>query len=125
MGASQTITYGQDRRPTLIYTFSKECPYCQENWRAMRSLQAFAPRQLRIVYIDTQLDIFDPKYLATNGIGQSVLLVELYPTVAYAYDARLMPQILLVDANGRVQWSHVGELAPSDVSQALSLIKHD
>jgi hypothetical protein len=125
MGASQTITYGQDPRPTLVYTFSKGCRYCKENWRAIRSLQSLAPRQLRIVYIDTQLDIFDLKYLATNGIGQSLLLVELYPTVAYAYDARLMPQILLVDANGRVQWSHVGELAPSDVSQALSLIKHD
>jgi hypothetical protein len=52
-GAPQAIVYGQDRHPTLVYTFSKECGYCQENWRAMRSLQALAPTRLRIVYIDT------------------------------------------------------------------------
>ena len=125
MGASQAITYGQDPRPTLVYTFSKECGYCKENWRAMRSLQALVPRQLRIVYIDTQLDIFDSKYLAANGIGQSVLLVLLSPATVFAYDARAVPQLLLVDRDGRVQWSHMGELAPADVSKALSLIEHD
>ena len=124
-GATQSIIYGQDPRPTLIYTFSKECIYCQENWHSMRSLQTLAPRRLRIVYVDTVLDIFTPEYLVANGIGQSVLLVQLSPTAAFSYDARLMPQLLLVDRDGRVQWSHVGELAPGDVSKALSLIEHD
>jgi len=91
----------------------------------MRSLQTLAPRRLRIVYVDTVLDTFTPEYLAANGIGQSVLLVQLSPAAAFSYDARLMPQLLLVDRDGRVQWSHVGELAPGDVSKALSLIEHD
>ena len=125
-GTPQAVAYGQDPRPTLVYTFTKECPHCQQNWLAMRSLQALVPRQLRIVYIDTQGDVFGPKYLAANGIGQSVLFVEfLSPEVRIAYDARAVPQLLLVDHNGRVQWSHIGELAPNDVSKAVSLIGHD
>ena len=124
-GAPLAIAYGQDLRPTLVYTFSKECGYCQENWRAMRSLQALAPSRLRIVYIDTVRDLFTLKYLAANGIQQSTLLVQLSPAAAIAYDARVMPELVLVDHDGRVQWSHVGELAPVDISKALSFIEHD
>ena len=121
-GAPQAVVYTQDRRPTLVYTFSMECGYCQQNWRAMRSFQVLAPRQLRIIYIDTVGDLFTPKYLAAVGIGRSALLVKLSQATAFAYDARAMPQLILVNRDGRVQWSHVGELATADISSALSLI---
>jgi hypothetical protein len=124
-GAPQTIVYKQDRHPTLIYTFSQKCGYCEENWRAMRSLQALVPRSLRIVYIDPLRELFTPEYLAATGIGESVLLVQLSPAAEFAYNARAVPQLLLVDHDGRVQWSHVGELASRDISKALSLIEHD
>jgi len=122
-GASQAIAYGQDQRSTLIYTFSKGCEYCKENWRAMHSLQTLAPGRLRIVYVDTLLDVFTPKYLADNGIERSALLVQLSPASEFLYAARLVPQAVLVDHEGRVRWSHVGELDRADVSKALSLIK--
>lgn len=125
LGAAHTIAYGQDRNSTLVYAFTKECGYCQQNWHAMRSFQALSPHQLRIVYVDTQGDTFTPEYLAASGIGQSVLLVQLSPAAAVEYDARAVPQLLLVDHDGRVKWTHVGELAPGDVSKAVSLIEHD
>ena len=124
-GAQQVIDYDHDPRPTLVYTFSKGCPHCQQNWHAMRSLQALGPRRLRIVYIDYDGDAFTPKYLADNGIGESVLLVELSPVVAGIYNSRGVPQLLLVDQHGRVEWSHLGELARSDISKARSLIERD
>lgn len=124
-GAPETVVYGQDRRPTLIYTFSERCGYCQENWELMRSLQALAPSQLRIIYIDTMHDLFTRKYLNANNIEQSSLLVELSPGDAFVYDARAVPQLILVGRDGRVQWSHVGELGPSDLSEVLSLIQRD
>ncbi|MGH9482063.1 MAG: TlpA family protein disulfide reductase [Terriglobales bacterium] len=123
LGNPQRIAYQGDRRPTLVYTFTKECPHCQENWRVMRIVQAMAPSRLRIVYIDTG-DQFAPKYLAENGIAKSVLLTQLSST-ALAYNARVVPQLVLLDRNGRVQWAHLGGLAPSDISRALSLIEHD
>jgi hypothetical protein len=78
----------------------------------MRSFQSLAPRRLQIVYLDAQRDTFTPEYLAARGIGKSVLLVQLpSPAVAYAYDARAVPQLLLMDNRGRVRWSHIGELS--------------
>jgi hypothetical protein len=99
------------------------CLYCQQNWRAMRSLQALAPRRLRIVYIDDNGDVFTSRYLAENGIGQSALLVELSPLAAGIYNARAVPQLLLVDQHGSVQWSHLGKLAASDISKVRLLIE--
>ncbi len=125
LGNTRTIAYGKDFRPTVIYTFTKECGYYQHNWRAMHSLQALSPGRLRIVYVDTNQDIFTPEYLTANGMGQSVLLVHLSRGSAVPYDARAVPQLVLVGHDGRVQWSHVGELVPADVSKALSLIEQE
>lgn len=88
----------------------------------MRSLQGFAADKARIVYVDTQ-DKFESQYLAESGIGKSVLLVQLSPGAAVNYEARAVPQLVLVGLDGRVQWSHIGELAPSDVSKIRSLIE--
>jgi hypothetical protein len=123
-GAPQAILYGGDSRPTLIYSFSMRCRFCGENWRAMRPLQAIAPLRLRIVYIDIVRDKVTPEYLAESGIGQSVVLDQVSPTVAFRYNARAVPQLILVGHDGRVQWSHIGELASTDVTEALSLIEH-
>lgn len=125
-GKPRTIFYEQDHRPTLVYMFTKRCPFCQDNWRAMRLLQALVPDRLRIVYVDTSGDAFTQQYLDDTGIGTSVLLVDLSSqVVAMTYEARAVPQLVLVNHAGRVQWSHVGELARSDISTALSLIVHD
>ncbi len=68
-GAEQTVDYGQDRRPTLIYSFTSQCPFCRVSWGAMRSLQALAPGRLRIVYIDANGDRITQRYLIESGIG--------------------------------------------------------
>jgi hypothetical protein len=125
IGATQNITFGQDRRPTLFYSFEMECPHCRENWRAMRALQALAPNLLRIIYIDIAQETLTPEYLTSSGIGQSVALVRLLPPVATAYDARAVPLLLMVDSDGQVQWSHMGELSATDVSKAVSFVKRD
>jgi hypothetical protein len=124
-GAQQVIDFDHDPRPTLVYTFSTRCPHCQQNWRAMRSLQVLAPRRLRIVYIDDNGDAFTPNYLAETGIGQSLLFVELSRRAAGSYNSRGVPQAVLVDQHGRVEWSHFGEMASSDISKARSLIERN
>jgi hypothetical protein len=121
-GALQAISYESDQRHTLIYTFTKNCGSCQENWRAMKPFQA---RRERMIYIDTDDDKFTTQYLSESGIGRSVILVKLSPGSEAAYDARAVPRLLLVNHDGRVQWSHVGALASGDVSKALSLIEHN
>jgi|SRR6185437_5239855 len=42
------IGYGRDPRATLVFTFTKECPECQESWQALRTAQSLSPSSLRI-----------------------------------------------------------------------------
>lgn len=125
MGSWQVIVYGRDPRPTLVYTFSAGCGFCKENWHAMRPLQTLAPGRLRIVYIDADPDLFTPEYLASTGIGRSMLLVHLSRLSEFAYDARAVPQLILVGRDGKVEWAHLGELVPGDLAELGSLIGHD
>jgi len=53
----------------------------------------------------------------------AVLLVNLSPGSPDAYAARAVLQLLLIKLAGRVQWSHVGEIAPSDITQARALVE--
>lgn len=68
-GAERAVVYGHDPRPTLVYTFTMECPHCQRNWRAMRSIQALAPNRLRIVYVDTTDNLFTYNILPQKGLS--------------------------------------------------------
>ncbi len=122
-GVVQSVTFGEDPRPTLFYSFTRGCPFCQDNWRAMRTLQSLAPKSLRIVYIDTAPDTFTPEYLTESGIGESLVLVKLIPPVDSAYDPRAVPQLLLVDSQARIQWAHMGEVSSSEVSGVVALVK--
>ncbi len=120
-GRTQTISYTSETRPTLIYTFSKDCPHCLQNWQSMRSLQAVEPSRLRVVYVDTA-DKLTPDYLHDNGMEGSILLHRLDPQSALAYQARLVPQLELLDQSGRVLWSKIGELASADVAHVESIV---
>jgi hypothetical protein len=124
-GATQSVSFGEDRRPTLFYSFTMGCLACRESWRAMHTLQELAPNSLRIIYIDAAHETLTPEYLGTSGIGQSLVLVKLLPPVDSAYDARGVPQLLLTDSKGRIQWAHMGQLSMNDVSGMLSLVKRD
>lgn len=123
-GGQQAVLYGRDLRPTAVYTFSKDCPHCEHNWRAMRALQALSPRRLHIVYVDTA-EVLTPRYLKSSGIGGAVVFAHLAPVAALAYEARAVPQLEILDGNGRVQWARLGELNPSDITQALGMIEND
>lgn len=90
----------------------------------MRSLQALVPQRLRSVYVD-RVDRLTSDYLAANGIGDSVVFFRLSPVPALAYEARLVPQLELLDRDGTVQWSHAGELTPADVARAQAMIESD
>jgi hypothetical protein len=122
-GVTQTVDYAYDRRPTLVYAFSRGCGACEQSWAAMRPLQTLAPSRLQIVYLHTSGDAFTPDYLTRTGIGQSMMLVELAPGAPYVYDARAVPQLLLVDPHRRLRWSHLGAVRPANVSSALTMIK--
>jgi hypothetical protein len=121
-GAKRAIDYKQDPRPTLVYTFSQNCPACKANWTALRSIQALSPTRLRIVYIDP-FDVLSESYLREHGLTQDVLFTRLDPFSEVSYQLRGTPQTELVDSQGRAIWTNVGAFRPSDLAALRGAIE--
>jgi hypothetical protein len=121
-GVRQIVEYNQDHRPTLVYTVSKDCPHCQVNWTAMRSIQALSPARLRLVYIDT-VDQLTESYVREHGMAQDIVFSRLDPSSATHYEMRGTPQAELIDGKGRVVWSKLGEFRAADLAKLLAAIE--
>jgi hypothetical protein len=123
-GAPEIFGYDKDARPTLVYTFTRQCPECNSNWRFLQPLQALAPEDARILYVDST-DPVTRRFLQASRIQPSRLLTQLSPTSQLAYGARIVPQLEMLDGSGRVKWSHIGPLTPALVAQMMLSIKRN
>jgi thiol-disulfide isomerase/thioredoxin len=123
-GLERVLSFQRDPRQTVVFTFSASCPYCKAYWTTMHTLQKLTPRAIRLAYIDTH-DRPAPghEFLSSHGIGDAPVLIRLSPESALAYRALLLPQLELLDADGRVQWSHAGKMTPRDQDGLLALIQ--
>jgi hypothetical protein len=124
-GARRTVEYNQDDRPTLIYSFTKDCGACRENWKVMESIQQLSPHRLRIIYVDHKDKLTDA-YLLEHGLTQDLLFTTLDPFSEVSYQVRATPQTELVDKAGRVIWTNVGAFRPKDLAALIGAIeKHE
>lgn len=120
-GAPVEIGYGTDPRPTLVYTFTRECPACRQTWPGLRNVQAIAPARLRMVYVDIT-DKLTEQFLNENGVPLANLLISLSEPTRAVYGARIVPQSELLNAQGRVIWTHVGTLEPTAINEIISAV---
>jgi hypothetical protein len=122
-GLEHVLSFQQDLRQTVVFTFSTDCPYCRPYWQTVSKLRKVAPRRLRIAYVDTH-DRPAPseQYLTDNGIDPGRVLISLSPVSALSYRALLLPQLELLDGSGRVQWSHAGEMTQQESDGLLARV---
>jgi hypothetical protein len=88
----------------------------------MRSVQKLSPARLRIVYIDT-VDRLTEDYLREHGMVQDIVFFKLDAYSALDYQSRGTPQAELVDRQGRVVWSSLGEFRAADVAKLFAAIE--
>ena len=123
-GVPRSFDYNGLGVPTLVYTISQACVYCEENWTSLRPLQDIAPARLRIVYVDT-VDRLSEDYVNRYRMDSSPILANLDPYSAIAYQAHFRPQAELVNQTGRVLWTKVGKFEKADVAKVLSLVAEE
>lgn len=123
-GVKRQVAYGEERLPTLVYGFSKDCGPCVANWAPMRTLQKLSPHRIRIVYVNTvdSVDALTDDYLREHGLDSDRVFLRLDADSALHYRVRATPQSQLVDRSGRVVWSKIGQFSPDDVAGLLTMI---
>jgi hypothetical protein len=118
-GRETTIRFGGDARRTVVFVFSPACPACEDNWRHWSSvIEKADPSRVRLVAVDLT-GLARPDYIRAHSLDRTTLLRHIDPAGIVAYRLRLTPTTLMVDRNGKVEESWLGELDSESVKRIV------
>ena len=99
-------------RYQVLYFFTPSCPYCRQSAPAIRTLaERLAPESARVQMVGVADGQAEPvrRYAAEQGFRFPIALAPDKRTLAL-FKANSVPLLIVVDAQGRVAYSHVGVL---------------
>ncbi len=113
-GNKQKIAYGQDSRKTALFVFSPRCHACEENmsnWQTI--IKTVDPKSFRLAAVSVQPEGVK-EYASQHSLNRIPVLSTLDPKYKVTYNLALTPQILLIDAEGKVEKVWTGLLQGND-----------
>jgi peroxiredoxin len=123
-GNRHRINDRQDSRKTVLLVLSPRCHACEENMPNLEAIIDGLDRQsFQIAAVSLQPDDFN-KYSSRRRINQIPILTRIDPKYRVAYNLALTPQIILIDAGGKVEKVWTGllqEEAKREVELALDV----
>jgi len=123
-GDRQSIEYGRDSRKTVLLVLSPRCQACEENRPNLEAIINGLDRQsFRLAAVSLQSEGFE-EYARQSGFDQIPILTKIDPKYRVAYNLALTPQIILIDAGGKVEKVWTGLLqgeAKQDVELGLNI----
>lgn len=88
----------------LIFFGTTWCPQCREEMMAFKAhYKKYADQGLRFVYIDINESTEKVARFAQQHSYPGMVLLDLDGSVAYEYDVRGVPTIILVDVTGKIK----------------------
>ena len=93
----------------LLFVFSTTCEFCKASLPAWKQIAAELAANERVEVVGISIDSVEPtrRYLAEHGIELPVVSF-IEPRLLAMYRAGTTPQTLIIDADGRVGYSHLG-----------------
>lgn len=122
-GEKQTIDFGSDGRAALVGVFSPNCPVCKDNWTHWQSL--FGPQsedEVARVLIDLSGAV-EWSYFLEHPPGDAAIITKLDPAAVVANQWKLVPQTMVIGADGRVKGVWTGELTEHKVDEIMNTLK--
>jgi peroxiredoxin len=99
-GTAARLTYAGAGRSTVLYVFSPSCPWCRRNLPNIRQLVAQRGDRYRFVGVSSS-DAGLAAYVVHNGLKFPVYTA-IPDAVRRAYKLGSVPQMLVIDTDGRV-----------------------
>lgn len=106
---SYTLSYGTDPRPTVLYTFSDTCKWCDLNSDNWDELVSRKKEEFRFVALSVA-----PAGSSTKSMFSDVItLIDLRPETRQAYRLGPTPTTTVVSSDGRVLKTWAGAYSGS------------
>jgi len=113
-GNRHSIDYGQDLRKTVLLVLSPRCRACEESRPNVEAIiNGLDRRSFRLAEVLLHSEGFE-EYASQRGLNQIPIITEVDPKLRVAYDLALTPQIILIDASGKVEKVWTGVLREED-----------
>ena len=113
-------------RYQVLYFFTPSCPYCRQSAPAIRALaERLAPQSAHVQMVGVADGQAEPvrRYAAEQGFRFPIALAPDKRTLAL-FRANSVPLLVVVDAQGRVAYSHVGVLdVEKELEQVLAAVR--
>jgi hypothetical protein len=123
-GNRHSIDYGRDSRKTALLVLSPRCRACEESLPNVEAIiNGIDRRSFRLAAVSLHSEGFK-EYTSRRGLNQIPILTEVDPKLRVAYNLALTPQIILIDAGGKVEKVWTGVLRGEDrqdVEMALNV----
>lgn len=100
-GNPVTLTYGEDRRSTLLLAFSPDCGVCQTNWPTwLHLLDGIDRPRYRVVFVNVTRDAKPAEYPAKFRLSGEEVVANVDGRSILDYRIEAVPQTILLDAQG-------------------------
>ncbi len=123
-GNAVIISYGVDRRKTVLLSFSPQCDFCEKNmpnWEAI--IKGVDKNTFRVVGISL-IAAGTKEYISRHNFADTLLMTDIRVENRKAYKFHSTPQTVLIDASGKVEkvWTGLirGEMR-KEIEQALGV----
>ena len=107
--------------PVLLNFWATWCGPCRSEMPALQRLSERAPGGLRVISITADEKTLVTRFLA-NGGYTFPCLIDAAGDVSDRYRVATLPRSVLLDAQSKVVWDHIGALDLSKVSDAIEAL---
>jgi hypothetical protein len=118
-GRDAALTYGVDRRYTILLVYSPACQICEDNWDNWDEIINRGDASIQIAAIDLS-NMTRPDYISAHNMGRMPIIQHLDPASMLDYRLRRTPETIVIDPSGAVVGSWIGALDKKVVSEIIA-----
>lgn len=118
-GRDAALTYGVDRRYTILLVYSPACQICEDNWDNWDEIINKKNSSARITAVDLS-NITRPDYVSAHKMEKMPIIQHVDAASMLDYRLRKTPETIVIDPVGTVVGSWIGELDKKAVREILA-----
>jgi peroxiredoxin len=121
-GDDMTISYGVDKRKTVLLVFSPGCGFCAENmpsWK--RIVSSIDSNAFRMVAVSIVKD-GAAQYLKSNDLLNIPSITDLDPGARVRYGMNITPETILIGSDGNVEKVWAGLIQDDDKQEIMDFL---
>jgi peroxiredoxin len=123
-GITAELRYDDPRKKYLLFVFSTTCPHCEKNLAVWRAI-AEKPRADGLNIIGVSIQNLDQTTKYVTEKNPNFYIVAADTDFGQQYKITGVPETILINGNGSVEQTWLGELSPNQAKEIVDRLSPD